>query len=256
LLDIEGRVAGINTMIFSESGGNEGIGFAIPANLAKDVYQRLRKDGRVRRGSIGVVPETITPRLAAALGLDRDAGVILSDVTPHGAAEAAELEPGDVVLSVDGKPMREARDLALAVFQRAPGDQLTMEIERGKERMSKTVAVVDRKNEPSQLEDLVNYDAALVRQLGILAMTVDEKVTAILPDLRRLSGVAVAAVPAEYAGLNPGLLAGDVIYELNNRRIASLDELRDALKDKKSGDAIALLVERFGQLIYVTAALE
>jgi len=128
-----------------------------------------------------------------------------------------------------------------------------MEIQRGKERMSKTVAVIERKNQPGQLEDLVNYDAALVRRLGILAMTVDEKVTAILPDLRRLSGVAVAAVPAEFAGLNPGLLPGDVIYELNNRRIASLDELRDALKDKKSGDPIALLVERFGQLIYVTA---
>jgi S1-C subfamily serine protease len=132
---------------------------------------------------------------------------------------------------------------------------MTMEIQRGKERMSKTVAVLERKSEPSQMEDLAN-SATLVRQLGILAVTVDEKVTAILPDLRRLSGVAVAAVPAEYAGLNPGLVAGDVIYSVNNQRIASLDELRDALKDKKSGDAIALLVERFGQLIYVTAALE
>ena len=159
------------------------------------------------------------------------------------------------MLSIGGKPLREARDLALAVFQRAPGDQMTMEIQRGKERMSKTVAVLERKSEPSQMEDLAN-SATLVRQLGILAVTVDEKVTAILPDLRRLSGVAVAAVPAEYAGLNPGLVAGDVIYSLNNRRIASLDELRDALKDKKSGDAIALQVERFGQLIYVTAALE
>jgi serine protease Do len=256
LLDIAGRVAGINTMIYSQSGGNEGIGFAIPANLAKDVYQKLRKDGRVRRGAIGVIPATITPTLGAALGLDRDAGVILSDVAPDSAAEAAGLEPGDVVLSVDGKPMREARDLVLAVFQRTPGDQVTMEIQRGQERRSMTVAVLERKNEPSQLEDLVNYDAALVRRLGILAMTVDEKVTAILPDLRRLSGVAVAAVPAEFAGLNPGLLAGDVIYELNDRRIASLDELRAALNEKKSGDAIALLVEREGQLIYVAAALE
>jgi serine protease Do len=210
----------------------------------------------VRRGSIGVIPETITPTLAAALGLDRDSGVILSDVAPDSAAEAAELKPGDVVLSLDGKPAREARDLVLAVFERAPGDQMTLEIQRGKERMSKTVAVVERKSQPSQLEDLVNYDAALIRQLGILAMTVDEKVAALLPELRRLSGVVVAAVPAEYAGLNPGLLGGDVIYELNNQHIASLDELRNALKDKKSGDPIALLVERFGQLIYVTAALE
>jgi S1-C subfamily serine protease len=92
--------------------------------------------------------------------------------------------------------------------------------------------------------------------LGILAVTVDEKVTAILPDLRRLSGVAVAAVPAEYAGMNPGLVTGDVIYSLNSQSIASLDELRTALKDKKTGDPIAFLVERSGQLIYVTAALE
>jgi serine protease Do len=256
LLDIEGRIAGINTLILSESGGNEGIGFAIPANLAKDVYQRLRKDGRVRRGSIGVIPETITPRLGTALGLDRDSGVILSDVAPESAAEAAELEPGDVVLSIDGKPMREARDLILAVFQRAPGDELRMEIQRGKERIFKTVAILERKDEPSQLEDLANSDAALVRELGILAVTVDAKVNAILPNLRRLSGVAVAAVPAEYAGLNPGLAAGDVIYSLNNQRIASIDELRSALKDKKPGDPIAFLVERYGQLIYVTATLE
>jgi serine protease Do len=256
LLDIEGRIAGINTLILSESGGNEGIGFAIPANLAKDVYQRLRKDGRVRRGSIGVIPETITPKLGTALGLDRDSGVILSDVAPESGADAAELEPGDVVLSIDGKPMREARDLILAVFQKAPGDELRMEIQRGKERMSKTVAILERKNEPSQLEELANSDAALVRRLGILAVAVDEKVNAILPNLRRLSGVAVAAVPAEYAGLNPGLAAGDVIYSLNNQRVASVDELRNALKGKKTGDPIALLVERYGQLIYVTATLE
>ena len=256
LLDISGHIAGINTMIMSESGGNEGIGFAIPANLAKDVYQKLRKDGRVRRGAIGVIPQEITPRLGKALGLTQDSGVILSDVTPHGAAEAAGLQPGDVVLTIDGKPMQEVRDLVLAVFQKAPGDELSMEIQRGQERMPLKVAILDRKNEPSRLEDLANYDTALVRQLGILAVTVDEKVTAILTDLRRLSGVAVAAVPAEYAGLNPGLRAGDVIYSVNNLGVDSVEALRAALKDKKPGDPIALQVERFGQLIYVTEELD
>ncbi|MGJ5817587.1 trypsin-like peptidase domain-containing protein [Paludibaculum fermentans] len=256
LLDIEGRIVGINTMIYTESGGSEGIGFAIPANLAKDVYQKLRKDGRVRRGAIGVLPEAITPALAAGLGLDRDSGVILSDVAPHGAADAAGLQPGDVLISIDGKPIREVRDLALTVFQRAPGDELKIVFQRGKEEMTKTVAVLERKNEPSLLADQAGYDAALVRELGILAVTVDEKVTAILTDLRRLSGVAVAAVPAEYAGLNPGLLAGDVIYEVNTKPVASLDELKAILKERKQGDGIVLLVERLGQLIYVTATLE
>ncbi len=160
------------------------------------------------------------------------------------------------MLSIDGKPMRASRDLALAVFQGTPGEELTMEIQRGKERMSKKVAVLDRQNEPGQLEDLANSDATLVRRLGILAMTVDAKVTAILPNLRRLSGVAVAASSAEYAGMNPGLATGDVIYSLNNQPVTSLDELRNALNKRKSGDPIALLVERLGQLIYVTAALE
>jgi serine protease Do len=256
LIDIQARIAGINTLIYSESGGNEGIGFAIPANLVKDIYQRLRKDGRVRRGAIGIIPETITPTLGAALGLDRDSGVILSDVAPHSAAEAAELEPGDVVLSIDGKPMRESRDLALAVFQKVPGAQLSMEIQRGTERMTKTVAILERESRPGRLEDLADYDTALVRRLGILALNLDEKVTPILPGLRRLSGVVVAAVPEEYVGLNPGLVTGDVIYSFNTQRVESVDELRDALKGKKAGDPIAFLVERSGQLIYVTATLE
>jgi len=256
LLDINGRIAGINTMIYSESGGNEGIGFAIPANLAREMYERLRKDGRIRRGVIGVIPETITQTLGAGLGLDRDSGVILSDVAPHSPAEAAGLQSGDVVLTVDGKAMGEARDFALEVFQKAPGGTLKMEIQRGRERFTKAVAIVDRDTAPSRLEDLADYRTALVRQLGILAVTVDETVTPVLPNLRRLSGVAVAAVPAEYAGLNPGLTAGDVIYELNSRRIGSIGELRTALAEHKSGDPLALLVERLGQLVYVTAVLE
>ncbi len=256
LLDAEGRIAGINTLILTESGGNEGIGFAIPANVAKDVYQRLRKDGRVRRGLIGVIPDDITPRLAEALGLDRDSGVILSDVAPESAAAAAGLQSGDIVLAIDGTPVREVHDVIQTVFQHAPGDRLSMEVLRNKQKLSVTVAVLERKNEPSQLEDLANYDTSLVRQLGILALTIDEKVNAILPDHRLLTGVAVAAVPAEYAVLNPGLLAGDVIYSVNKQRVESLDDLKNLLASRKAGDAIALQVERSGRLIYVTTALE
>jgi serine protease Do len=256
LLDIKGRITGINTMIYSESGGNEGIGFAIPANLAKETYQKLRQNGRIRRGSMGVIPQTITPTLASGLGLSRDWGVILSDVASHGPADAAGIQQGDIVLSVDGKPMRQARDLGLAVFHHAPGDELNLDIQRGEDRMSKTVVLVDRQKDTSQLEDLASYDSSLIRQLGILAVTLDEQVLAILPNLRRFSGVAVAAVPAEYAGLNPGLVGGDVIYAVNGKSVDSLDALREALKSRKAGDSIVFLVERSGQLIYVSGNLE
>jgi len=122
--------------------------------------------------------------------------------------------------------------------------------------MTKRVAVIDRRNEPSRLEELASNDAALIQRLGILAVTVDAKVHAIMPELRRLSGVAVAAVPAEYAGPNPGLVAGDVIYSFNKQRVESLDDLRNALKQGKSGDPIVFLVERSHRLIYVTGSLE
>ncbi len=256
LLDIAGRIAGINTMIMSQSGGSEGIGFAIPSNVVQRTYQGLRKDGRIRRGAIGVIPQDLTPTLAAALGLDRDSGIILSDIVPHGAAEAAGLQPGDMVLAVDGKPVERSSELMAVVFQHLAGEEITLDIQRGKERLEKTVAVLARPRAPADLQNLASRNADLIRRLGVLALTLDERVTPILPDLRRLSGVVVAAIPAEFVGLNPGLIAGDVIYELNGSRISTLEELRAALDGKKFGDSIALLVERSGQLIYVSFELE
>jgi serine protease Do len=256
LLDTAGRVAGINTMIMSQSGGSEGVGFAIPSNIVKRTYQGLRKDGRIRRGTIGVIPQDITPTLASALGLDRDSGVILSDIVPQGAAETAGLEPGDIVLAVDGKPIDRSHQLMAVVSQHVFGEEITIDIERGKERFKKTVAILARPRLPEDLEELASRDAHLVRRLGVLALTLDEKVTPILPDVRRLYGVAVAGVPAEFVGLNPGLIAGDVIYELNGSRMGTFEALLAALDGKKTGDPIALLVERSGQLIYVSFELE
>jgi len=256
LLDIAGRIAGINTLILSQSGGSEGIGFAIPSNLVQRVYRQLRAEGRVRRGVIGIVSDDITPVLGAALGLEHHSGVILSDIVPHGAAEAAGLQQGDIVRAIDGVPVRETLQLSTAIFQHSIGDQVVLDLQRGKEQLQKTVAVVEGPSSPANLIELANRDDNLVRELGILALTVDEKVNSILPGLRRLSGVAVAAVPAEFAGLNPGLGTGDVIYELNGARIKSLEDLRAALASKKIHDPIALLIERGGRLQYISLELE
>jgi serine protease Do len=256
LLDLDGKIAGINTMIISQSGGSEGIGFAIPSNLAKRVYEQLRKEGHVHRGTIGVVAQDINPLMSQVLGLNRHPGVILSDVMPHGAAEAAGIEPGDVVLAIGGKPVTDARQVQAEVVQHTIGDTVTLNIQRGSEIMQKNVAVLERPNSPFALSDLVNGESNLVRRLGILALTLDEKVTPVMHETRRLYGVVVAAIPAEFAALNPGLKVGDVIYELNKTRVHSLEELRTALSGLKAGDPVVLLTERDGTLGYGAFTLE
>jgi serine protease Do len=256
LLDIDGKVAGINTLIFTQSGGSEGIGFAIPSNIVRHVYEQLRKDGHIHRGTIGVVMQDIDPWMSQALHLNRHPGVILADVVPHGAAEAAGLEQGDVVLAIEGRPVSQVGQAQAEVLQRAVGDTITLDILRDSKKLQKTVAVLERPNSPPALADLVNGQSNLVRELGILAMTLDEKVTPNLSETRRLYGVVVAAIPAEFAALNPGLRPGDVIYEMNANKVHSLEELRSALTGLKSGDPVALLTEHEGTLSYVSFTLQ
>jgi S1-C subfamily serine protease len=177
-------------------------------------------------------------------------------VVPHGAAEASGLEPGDVVLAIEGRPAIEARQVQAEILQHAIGDQIVLEILRGSEKMRKTVAILERPNSAVVLADLVNGQSNLVRELGILAMTLDEKVTPNLPDTRRLYGVVVAAIPAEFAAFNPDLRPGDLIYELNKTKVHSLEEMRTALMGLKPGDPIVLLVEHDGTLGYVSFTLE
>ena len=256
LLDINGKVAGINTMIYSQSGGSEGIGFAIPSNIVSRVYEQLRKDGHIRRGTMGVVVQDVDTKMSQALGIARHPAVILADVVPHGSGEAAGLEQGDVLLAFDGKPITQTRQVQAAILQHKPGDTVTVDIQRGAETLQKSVALLERPNSPVALADLVNGQANLVRELGILAMTLDEKVTAELPETRRLYGVVVAAIPVEFAALNPGLSPGDIIYELNTSKIHTLGELRDALAALKPGNPVVLLTERDGSLGYVSFSFE
>jgi len=119
LVDAEGRIIGINTFIVSASGANTGVGFAVPSNIARSAYEQIRQHGRVRRGQIGIVPQTITTPMARALKLDRDWGVIIADVSPRSAAEAAGLAVHDIVLKIDGKVVENARQLGVNIYQSA-----------------------------------------------------------------------------------------------------------------------------------------
>jgi serine protease Do len=256
LLDVEGRLVGINTLIFSRSGGSEGLGFAVPSNIVRTVYEQIRRAGRVRRGEIGARAQTLTPALARGLGLKLESGVIVSDLAPRGPAERAGLQYGDVVLSLDGKPMENARQLNVNLYAREPGSVVRLEVLRGADRLALAVPVSERAGDPENLRAMVTPERNLVRRLGLLALDLDERTAPLLPPLRGRAGVVVAAGAGPALPGEEGLMPGDVIYELNGRSVLSVAALREALGALQPGDPAALRVERQGRLLYVTVDVE
>jgi serine protease Do len=256
LVDADGNVMGINTFIFSQSGGSEGLGFAIPSNIIKNVFEQLRDAGHVHRGEIGVFAQTITPALSSALKLPQDWGVMLSDVTPDGPADKAGLNVGDIVLSLNGKTMNNARELDVNLYRYKLGDKVNVQVLRGDEKLSYPVAVSERDDDPQRFADMVDPVKNVVPQLGILGIPVDKNVAQLLPDLRRSIGVVVAARAGESPYSGDSLNLGDVIYEVNGTPVSSVDALRGELDKLKDRDPLALLVERDGRLMYLTMQME
>jgi serine protease Do len=255
LVDLRGRLVGINTMIASQAGGHEGVGFAAPSNIVRGVYEQIRTFGRVRRGEIGVRAQTLTPVLAAGLGLARDRGVILADVWPGSPAAVVGLRPGDLVLTLDGKAMENGRQLQVNLYRRAVGDSVVLEIQRGEQKIKIAVAVAERFN-PS-VGSSIDPRENLVPRLGILAVNLDKRIASMIPTLRATSGVVVAATAQGALGAREGGLAvADVIYAINQTPVSELSHLRDALAPLKSGDPVVLHVDRRGELMFIAFTVE
>jgi serine protease Do len=256
LVDADGSVMGINTFILSQSGGSEGLGFAIPSNLIKNVYQQLREEGHVHRGEIGVYAQTITPALAAGLNLPRDWGVVLSDVTPDGPASEAGLKTGDIVLTLNGKPMAYARQLDVNLYRYSLGQKVNVEVLRGAERISYPVSVTERDDDPQRFADMVDPARNVIPKLGILGIEIDKNVAEMLPELRRKYGVVVAARAGESPYTGDALKLGDVIYSVNALTVTSIRALIQAIDALKDTDPLVLQVERDGRLMYLTMEIE
>ncbi|PYT28773.1 MAG: peptidase S1 [Acidobacteria bacterium] len=256
LLDTEGRVIGINTLILSQSGGSEGIGFAIPSNIVSNVVRQLQKDGHVHRGEIGVYAQTITPALATGLGLPRGWGALLGDVMPGGPADEAGLKIGDIALTLNDKVIENARQLEVNLYGRPIGDKVTLEVLRGDQKMRFDVAVIERDNDPQRFADLVKPEENIVSKLGIIGVEITAKIAEMVQDLRTPRGVIVAARAAGAPFFGAELHAGDVIYAVNGRPISSVASLRQALDDTKAGKPIILQIEREGRLKFLDLELE
>jgi serine protease Do len=256
LVDASGRVVGINTYILSQSGGNEGVGFAVPSNIVRTVFEQLKATGRVRRGTLGVLSQTITPVMGDGLGLGRTSGVILADVAEGGPGAAAGLRPGDIVLSLDGRPMENARQFEVNLYARRIGDTVALDVLRGGEAVRTTAAIAERPDDPARFAALVDPKDNLIARLGILAIGIDPAVAVRLPQLRAAGGVLVAGLIADASGGQDGLGAGDVIIAINGAPVSALADLRAKVDALPAGAACVLQVQRAQLLVYVILELD
>ena len=256
LVDTRGHVVGVSTLILTQSGGNEGIGLAIPSNVIRSVYNQVRNEGHVHHHGIGMSARNITPALASGLGLSREDGVLIEDVIPHSPAQSSGLMPGDIVLSINKKPVQNIRQLALGLYSYAVGENAKLEIQRGNQTISYAIPVVEKEDVQGRLADLVTKGQNKIPQLGILALTLDDRLLPMLPPLRNQFGVVVAARESEGVYIGEGPLPGDVIYSVNGTPVDSVDSLRAALDVLKTADALVLQVERLGSLRYVALETE
>jgi serine protease Do len=238
LVDTDGRLIGVNTAIFSRSGGNEGIGMAIPTDLARQVMVSLVKDGKVTRGYIGVGIEPLTPALAKQFDLKNDQGALVDEVMPNSPAAKAGLRSGDVILQFNGKPIADSRRLSLEVAGVAPGEKVPMRFWR--DGAAKTVDVTVQEV-PGDVQSAKNNSASPSDSSTDTLQGV--AVTDLNPQTRRqfsvdrkiTQGAIVTQVDPTSAAADQGLKAGDVIIEINKQPVKSADDavkLTSNAKDK------------------------
>ncbi|HEX2896822.1 MAG TPA: trypsin-like peptidase domain-containing protein, partial [candidate division Zixibacteria bacterium] len=189
LVNIDGKVVGINTSIISQSGGSEGLGFAAPSNIVRNVYTQIKERGRVRRGEIGVHAQTINNSIAKGLNLSQSWGVVLGDVIPDKPADQAGLEIGDIILSLNGKPMENGRQFNINLYPKAIGDTVTLEVLRGDQTKIYKVSVIEREDDYERFADLVTPEENLIEKLRILGLDLSPTIVSMLPKLRIESGV-------------------------------------------------------------------
>jgi serine protease Do len=255
LVNVNGEVVGVNTFILSQSGGNEGLGFAIPSRVVDVAFQQLRKYGHLHRAGIGIGIQTITPTLAAALSLPRNYGVLISDVQPGSAAEAAGVQIGDVLAGIDGRPVDNLPFVGFHFFSLETGDKVHLDLLRRKERFALDVKVMEPPRDMDQIAALADPEKNLVPTLGILGVEIDKKIAGMATDLRDPFGIIVAARAAG-ATVEVPLNTGDVIRTLNGQPMTTLDRLRGALKALPSGTPVALQIQRDQKLLFLAFTLD
>lgn len=256
LFDTSGRVIGVNTAIYSPTGGNVGIGFAIPAETVRQVIAGLRDNGRVERGWLGLQIQAVTPELAGALGLAAPAGVLVADVVPDGPASKTDLRAGDVILSVNGQPLENYRDLPRMVAMMPAGRAAQLEILRDGQRRTLSVTI-------GQMPDDRVASAPTGGDSGVEPGSLGLGLLALTPELRLqkgidTDGVYVARVAPDSPAARAGIAPGSIISMVGGERVASPAQfaaaVRKAVADKRP--AVILRVEQDGRALFVAVQMQ
>jgi serine protease Do len=257
LVDMKGQLLGINTAIFSRSGGNQGIGFAVPANLAQEVMRSLREKGRVVRGYIGASVQPLTPELADAMKLKGEpTGALVGEVVPNSPSQRAGIKTGDVITAVNGKKVADARELRLMIGTMAPGTKVQIEVNR--EGQTKTLNVqlaempatsAEQGAEVSPGESPQPEKTTVFGGVAVADITDDIRSALNLP--RDIQGAVIAEIDSDSPAAKAGLHEGDVIQEVNKQPVKNAKDLVAANKGLKPNEKILIRVYSQGRSGYV-----
>lgn len=245
LINLRGEVIGINTAIFSQTGGNLGIGFALPINLAKEILPELIKTGKVTRGWLGVSIQRVTPDIAEALGIEKEHGALVADVVEGGPAARAGIKSGDLIVEYDGKTIDEANQLPILVAETPVGKSVTVTVMRDHKRIPLTAKIEELKEE--------NQAVASAEKSGKVGLSVENVTPEVAKSLglKRARGVVVTAVQPGSPASDAGLRRGDVILELNRQPIGNVSELHTLLDQAKQGANLLFLISRGGNNLFL-----
>ena len=249
LVNTAGELVGINSQILSPSGGNIGIGFAVPSNMAKNVMEQLVTNGRVHRGKLGVTIQSMTGDLAAGLGLDKTTGALVSDVTPGGAAARAGLKRGDVIVGFQGRAVTDNNTLRNEIAATKPGSTIALQVLRD----GKTSELKATLEEMAAAKDVAGRSEGGREGSGKFGMTVEPLTPEIARQLELdadVRGVVISGVDPSGAAASAGLREGDVIQQINGKAVKSVEDVRAGL-DAASNKPAVLLITRDGNSTFV-----